>query len=105
MNFRDKVLSWDALPAWRQRLRDQKKQLVATNGCFDILHLGHVSYLEAARNEGDALLVAVNGDASVRAIKGPNRPINSEVDRAEVIAALASVDGVVIFQEIGRAHV
>ena len=99
MNFREKILSREALPDWRKSLREQRKKLVFTNGCFDILHLGHVSYLEAARNEGDALLVAVNGDASVRAIKGPNRPINSEVDRAEVIAALASVDGVVIFQE------
>jgi rfaE bifunctional protein nucleotidyltransferase chain/domain len=80
-------------------LRARKKKLVATNGCFDILHLGHVSYLEAARNEGDALLVAVNGDASVRRIKGPDRPIHSEMDRAAVLAALASVDAVCIFHE------
>ena len=99
MNFRDKILSWEALPAWRQQLRDQNKRLVATNGCFDILHLGHVAYLEAARNTGDALLVAVNGDASVRGIKGPGRPINSQADRAAVLAALASVDAVCIFEE------
>src|ERR1043166_10227473 len=99
MNFRDKILSWEALPAWRQQLRDQNKRLVATNGCFDILHLGHVAYLEAARNTGDALLVAVNGDASVRGIKGPGRPINSQADRATVLAALASVDAVCIFEE------
>ncbi len=79
MNFREKILSWEALPAWRTVLSDLKKRLVVTNGCFDILHRGHVSYLEAARNEGDALLVALNGDASVRAIKGPNRPIRSGV--------------------------
>ena len=70
-----------------------------TNGVFDILHLGHVSYLEAARNQGEALLVAVNGDASVRQIKGPDRPINSEADRAAVLAALSSVDAVCIFRE------
>ena len=70
-----------------------------TNGVFDILHLGHVSYLEAARNQGEALLVAVNGDASVRQIKGPDRPINSEADRAAVLAALSSVDAVCIFNE------
>src|SRR5438445_5551706 len=99
MSLREKILSWEALPAWRMGLRTQHKRLVVTNGCFDILHLGHVSYLEAARKEGDALLVAVNGDASVRAIKGPNRPVNSEVDRAAVLAALASVDAVCIFHE------
>src|SRR6185295_10497260 len=92
MNFREKILSWEALPAWRDALRARKQRLVATNGCFDILHLGHVSYLEAARNQGDALLVAVNGDGSVREIKGPGRPIHSELDRAAVLAALASVD-------------
>src|SRR5437867_213279 len=99
MKFQDKILSSDALSAWRKNLREQRKRLVMTNGCFDILHVGHVSYLEAARNEGDALLVAVNGDDSVRAIKGPGRPINSEQDRAAVLAALASVDAVCIFQE------
>jgi D-beta-D-heptose 7-phosphate kinase/D-beta-D-heptose 1-phosphate adenosyltransferase len=99
VNFREKILSWEALPAWRKALRSQHKKLVVTNGCFDILHLGHVSYLEAARNQGDALLVAVNGDASVRGIKGPNRPINSEADRAAVLASLASVDAVCIFHE------
>ena len=99
MNFREKTLSLDALLAWRKNLRAGHKRLVATNGCFDILHLGHVSYLEAARNQGDALLVLVNADASVRAIKGPNRPINPEADRAAVLAALASVDAVHIFSE------
>ncbi len=99
MNFREKILSWETLPAWRRTLREQNKKLVVTNGCFDILHLGHVSYLEAARNEGGALLVAVNGDNSVRALKGPNRPINSETDRAAVLAALGSVDAVCIFHE------
>jgi rfaE bifunctional protein nucleotidyltransferase chain/domain len=73
------------------------RRLVFTNGCFDLLHLGHVRYLQAARALGDALLVAVNGDASVRALKGPARPINSEADRAEVLGALACVDYLTIF--------
>ena len=73
------------------------KSLVFTNGCFDILHVGHVRYLHQARALGDALVIAVNGDASVRALKGPSRPINSELDRAEVLAALACVDFVVLF--------
>jgi rfaE bifunctional protein nucleotidyltransferase chain/domain len=99
MNFREHVLTWDRLKNWREGVRAQGKRLVVTNGCFDILHLGHVTYLEAARNQGEALLVGVNSDASVRAIKGPNRPLNHEQDRAAVLAALASVDGVIVFQE------
>ena len=73
------------------------KKLVFTNGCFDLLHPGHVRYLQQARALGDALLVALNGDVSVRALKGPTRPINSELDRAEVLAALACVDYDTIF--------
>ena len=99
MNFRDKIIALDNLPAWRERLRAAGKKLVATNGCFDILHTGHVTYLEVARQQGDALLVGVNADASVRELKGPQRPVNSEQDRAEVLAALASVDGVCVFTE------
>jgi rfaE bifunctional protein nucleotidyltransferase chain/domain len=75
------------------------RKLVFTNGVFDLLHVGHVRYLQEARALGDALLVAVNGDASVRALKGPTRPINAEADRAEVLAALACVDHVIIFHE------
>jgi rfaE bifunctional protein nucleotidyltransferase chain/domain len=99
MNFRSKILSLEALPAWRQQLRAQGLRLVATNGCFDILHLGHVTYLEAARNLGDALLVGLNSDASVRALKGHGRPVNPEADRAAVLAALESVSAVCIFRE------
>ena len=73
------------------------RKLVFTNGCFDLLHVGHVRYLQQARALGDALLVAVNGDASVRSLKGPTRPINSEHDRTEVLAALSCVDFVTIF--------
>jgi rfaE bifunctional protein nucleotidyltransferase chain/domain len=71
-----------------------------TNGCFDLLHLGHVAYLQQARAQGDALLVGVTSDASVRALKGPGRPLNSEQDRAGVLAALASVDAVHVFPEL-----
>ena len=99
MNFRDKIIPWDALPAWRARLRDQHRKLVVTNGCFDLLHTGHVTYLETARNQGDALLVGMNSDAAVHELKGPNRPVNSETDRALVLAALESLTGVCIFNE------
>ncbi len=81
----------------RSALGTAGKSLVFTNGCFDILHVGHVRYLRQARALGDALVVAVNGDESVRSLKGPTRPINSEADRAEVLAGLECVDFVVIF--------
>ena len=97
MNFRQKIISWDGLAAWRADFRKRGQQLVVTNGCFDILHLGHVTYLESARNLGDALLVGMNSDAAVGQLKGPNRPVNNEHDRAGVLAALESVDGVCIF--------
>jgi rfaE bifunctional protein nucleotidyltransferase chain/domain len=99
VNFRDKIIAWDKLPAWRDAMRASGKKLVVTNGCFDILHLGHVSYLESARNLGDALVVGINGDAGTRQLKGPGRPVNSESDRAAVLAALASVDGVCVFAD------
>jgi rfaE bifunctional protein nucleotidyltransferase chain/domain len=95
----DKIISWEQLPAWRDALRAQHRKLVVTNGCFDLLHRGHVVYLEGARALGDALLVGVNSDASVRGLKGPDRPVNSEADRAAVLAALQSVDGVCIFTD------
>ncbi|PYJ06439.1 MAG: D-glycero-beta-D-manno-heptose 1-phosphate adenylyltransferase [Verrucomicrobia bacterium] len=80
-------------------MRASGRRLVVTNGCFDLLHLGHVTYLETARNQGDALLVGVNSDESVRQLKGAGRPLNEEQDRAAVVAALASVDGVCVFAE------
>ena len=80
-------------------MRASGKKLVVTNGCFDLLHVGHVTYLESARNQGDALLLGLNGDDSVRQLKGPSRPVNTEADRAIVLAALQSVDGVCIFAE------
>jgi rfaE bifunctional protein nucleotidyltransferase chain/domain len=99
MNFRERIISWDSLPKWRAALRERGQKLVVTNGCFDILHLGHVTYLEEARNLGDALLVGMNGDAAVSELKGPHRPVNAENDRAGVLAALASVSGVCLFTE------
>ncbi len=99
MNFRSKIVAIEDLPAWRKKIRDNRKRLVVTNGCFDILHLGHVTYLEAARNQGDVLLVGMNSDAAVGQLKGPSRPVNAEEDRAGVLAALESVDGVCIYRE------
>ena len=93
----EKIASIEELAAVRARLDAAGRRLVFTNGCFDLLHVGHVRYLQAARALGDALLVAVNGDASVRALKGPTRPINSENDRAEVLGALACVDHLTLF--------
>src|SRR3954464_6419784 len=81
-------------------MREHGRKLVFTNGCFDLLHVGHVRYLAAARALGDALLVAINGDESVLALKGTGRPINRAADRAEVVAALECVDHVVIFQKV-----
>jgi D-beta-D-heptose 7-phosphate kinase/D-beta-D-heptose 1-phosphate adenosyltransferase len=83
----------------RDRLRSLGRKLVFTNGCFDILHPGHVDYLGFARSQGDALVVGMNSDASVRRIKGPSRPIVPEADRAKVLAGLESVDYVVLFDE------
>jgi len=80
-------------------LRASGRRVVFTNGVFDLLHPGHVRYLQAARREGDALIVAVNSDRSVRANKGPSRPITPEDERAELVAALAVVDAVVVFDE------
>jgi rfaE bifunctional protein nucleotidyltransferase chain/domain len=99
MNFRGKIISWDKLPKWRAAIKASGKKLVATNGCFDLLHLGHVTYLETARGHGDVLLVGVNGDQAVRELKGSDRPINEESDRAGVVAGLESVDAVCIFTD------
>lgn len=99
MRSREKVLLLEHLAAWRAGVRASGRTLVVTNGCFDLLHVGHVTCLEAARALGDLLLVGLNGDASVRALKGPGRPLNAERDRATVLAALQMVDAVCIFPE------
>jgi D-beta-D-heptose 7-phosphate kinase/D-beta-D-heptose 1-phosphate adenosyltransferase len=95
----------DEAAAFAERLRASGRRLVFTNGVFDLLHPGHVRYLQAARREGDALLVGVNSDRSVRANKGPSRPIIPEAERAELIGALAAVDAVVIFDDDTPAEV
>lgn len=87
------------LQALLAKLRQEGKTIVTTNGCFDILHVGHVRYLEETKKFGDVLIVALNSDASVRRLKGEGRPINNENDRAEVLNALKSVDYVVLFDE------
>jgi D-beta-D-heptose 7-phosphate kinase/D-beta-D-heptose 1-phosphate adenosyltransferase len=94
-----RVLSLADAVALVARLRAEGKKIVFTNGVYDLLHPGHVRYLQAARAEGDALIVGVNSDRSVRANKGPGRPINPEHERGELIAALAAVDAAVIFDE------
>ncbi len=95
--MKTKILSIEELAQRADEIRREERRLVLTNGCFDLLHVGHVRYLEQARELGDFLAVAVNGDESVRALKGEGRPINPEADRAEVLAALAAVDFVAIF--------
>ena len=100
MSFRQKTISWEELPEWRAKVRAARKKLVVTNGCFDLLHLGHVTYLENARKLGDLLLIGLNGDESVHQLKGEGRPVNTENDRAGVLAALESVDAVCIFSEV-----
>ena len=87
------------LQVLREQYRREHKTVVFTNGCFDILHAGHVRYLAAARDCGDILVVGLNSDASVHKLKGPGRPVNPAADRAEVLSALRSVDHVVIFDE------
>jgi rfaE bifunctional protein nucleotidyltransferase chain/domain len=100
MAFRDKLVAYEELTDWRKQFRLSGKTLVVTNGCFDLLHLGHVTYLEKARALGDALMVGINSDAAVRGLKGKGRPVNDETDRALVIAALESVGFVAIFPDV-----
>ncbi len=96
----NKVISLSELPTRVQKLRAGGKKIVATNGCFDLLHVGHARYLKRARALGDVLVVGLNGNASVHELKGQGRPLNDEKDRAEVLAALESVDLVTIFPEL-----
>lgn len=97
--FSGVLLSIDEMAAERERLHREGKRLVFTNGCFDILHLGHVTYLKWARSQGDALVVAINSDSSVKRNKGPRRPIVGEADRAALLLSLRCVDYVVLFNE------
>ncbi len=97
--MKTKIIDMDELAERAEVLRTAGKKLVATNGCFDLLHVGHVRYLQAARALGDLLAVGLNGDRSVRELKGNGRPITAESDRAEVVAALQCVDLVTIFPQ------
>jgi D-glycero-beta-D-manno-heptose 1-phosphate adenylyltransferase len=97
---RHKIRSQQEMAAFSTELKAMGKRVVYTNGCFDIMHPGHVTYLEHARSLGDALIVALNSDVSVRALKGPKRPILPEADRALLLAALGCVDCVTLFDEV-----
>jgi len=99
METAKKIKSASEAKALRQEWREKKEKVVFTNGCFDLLHLGHVDYLEKAKNLGQRLLVGLNTDASVKRFKGDGRPLQDEVSRARVLAALQFVDAVVLFGE------
>jgi rfaE bifunctional protein nucleotidyltransferase chain/domain len=94
-----KILTWEALKREVERVRGEGEKVAFTNGCFDILHAGHVQYLREARKAGDLLILGLNSDASVRAIKGEKRPLVPQRERAEVVASLAAVDYVTLFDE------
>ena len=96
----EKVVLLDELEKRVKDFRLAGRKIVATNGCFDLLHVGHVRYLRAARKRGGALVVGINSDESIRKLKGPGRPVNGENDRAEIVAALEWVDLVTIFPEM-----
>ncbi|HKO96073.1 MAG TPA: D-glycero-beta-D-manno-heptose 1-phosphate adenylyltransferase [Pyrinomonadaceae bacterium] len=98
--MKDKILSLEKLLGVRQSLRAEGKRLVFTNGVFDLLHVGHVRYLSSARSLGDALVVAINSDRTVRQLKGDGRPIVNEDERAEILAALRAVNYVTVFDDI-----
>ncbi len=97
MRAADKIIAMSDLGPWRAEQRAAGRRVVVTNGCFDLLHAGHVTYLEAAAAHGDILLVGANDDAGVRELKGPTRPLNHEDDRALVLAALGCVGAVTVF--------
>ena len=99
MDTRKKIVSWSALKRRITVARRQGIRIGFTNGCFDILHSGHVRYLESAKKKSRLLVIGLNSDSSVKRIKGPQRPVNSQEQRAEVLAALACVDLVAIFEE------
>jgi len=98
--MKDKIRSIEDMLAERARLRNEGARLVFTNGVFDLLHVGHMRYLAQARALGDALLVAINSDRTVRELKGPDRPVFDQAERAEILAALRAVDYVVVFDDV-----
>ncbi|MCK9218602.1 MAG: D-glycero-beta-D-manno-heptose 1-phosphate adenylyltransferase [Bacteroidales bacterium] len=96
---RNKIYTWDRLQKQLTVWRFKEKKIVFTNGCFDVIHLGHIEYLSKARDLGHILIIGLNSDESVRRIKGPNRPINNEEARAITLASLLFVDAVILFGE------
>lgn len=96
----NKLTRLDELTEIAKRLKKEGKKIIFTNGCFDLLHLGHIRYLKEARRLGDSLIVGLNSDNSVRSLKGKNRPLVKEKDRAEILSALEAVDYIVIFDEL-----
>ena len=105
MNTKNKIVSKQTLKRKIPQLRKARKCIVFTNGCFDLVHAGHIQYLEKAKKSNCVLIVGINSDSSVKKIKGRNRPIVPQRQRAEILAALACVDFVVIFNEFGRVLV
>lgn len=99
MNSADKIYTWETLEQQLQKWREQGLKIVFTNGCFDLVHLGHVDYLEKARNLGDKLVLGLNTDASIKGLKGEERPLQDELSRARIMASLLFVDAVVLFSE------
>ena len=99
MKAKNKIMTRAKLAAFVKKAKAQGKKIVFTNGCFDILHAGHVSSLEFAKSKGDILVLGLNSDASIKRLKGKNRPINKQADRALVVAALGAVDAVCLFSQ------
>ena len=99
MSSADKIYTWETLEQQLQKWREQNLKIVFTNGCFDLVHLGHVDYLEKARNLGDKLVLGLNTDASIKGLKGEERPLQDELSRARIMASLLFVDAVVLFSE------
>ena len=99
MNTKNKILTKEKLKNFLKKAKKEGKKIVFTNGCFDILHAGHIRIIEFAKSQGDLLILGLNTDVSIKRLKGPSRPINKEKDRAIVVSALEAVDGVVLFKE------
>ena len=97
--LQSKILSFEALKILLKKWRDENEKIIFTNGCFDLLHLGHIDYLAKARDLGSRLIVGLNSDASIKRIKGTSRPINNEQGRAALLAGMTYVDAVVLFDE------
>ena len=97
--MKNKLKTWEEIISIIKELKSQNKKIIFTNGCFDILHSGHVQYLAEAKELGDILILGLNSDSSVKRLKGKNRPINNEIERATVLSALCTVSYIVIFEE------